>query len=630
MPIRRKGLITVPDFEPLFELKPNIYKVTCPVLLQSGALFCVEPEEEEGETRTYAALTFRNIDDRAITALYVDLHAFDKANQEMEVIRDHRYLVPVAGRDETFGEDVELPVGAAATSFSVAIKRVEFEGEDIWTGSASFLFENVPERKTLEEALEDEALLEQYRRDYRETMSEAGKGDAIYVPETYKDLWLCTCGGVNHTGEERCFNCGAAFGPQLELFEDREKLAENLEAYIKAEEEKAEQARLEAERKAEEERRAAEEAARKAEEERLAEEARIRRKKRNFKIFLWVSIPLVILAILFVIALITYLIPQNKYEEAEAMAANGQYDEAVAAFAALEDFGDSAARIPQVKYQKGEYLLETEKFDEAVAVFEEVIEQEGAEEQITEAKYRKAVKTLEAKAYTDALRQFELLGDYKECAEHIALCYFELGMKAVDEDDLETATAYYEKVNDKQKTEMQSAFCDKGVAFYEAGEEARALEYFTLVTEEELLPKIDAAYYAQGLKLMEAKEYDAAMEIFTKLGEFEDCPVQIQKIHYIKAEEAAAAGEYETALAEYEAAGDYKDVTKKVRNLTYDHGVALLNAGRVVDAYETLYTIRNYFPAYELLVSNPQFHRYVYDKNIGPNPNFEKLVIEFE
>ena len=104
----------LPDFEPLFEIKPNIYKETCPVLLQSGALYCVEPEEDEAESRTYATLTFRNLDNRAVTALYIDLHVFDKANNETEVIRDHRYLVPVAGRDETFGEDVELPVGANA------------------------------------------------------------------------------------------------------------------------------------------------------------------------------------------------------------------------------------------------------------------------------------------------------------------------------------------------------------------------------------------------------------------------------------------------------------------------------------------------------------------------------------
>ena len=42
----------------------------------------------------------------------------------------------------------------------------------------------------------------QYRRDYNTSMSEAGKGEAVYVPDTYKDLWLCTCGELNRSGED--------------------------------------------------------------------------------------------------------------------------------------------------------------------------------------------------------------------------------------------------------------------------------------------------------------------------------------------------------------------------------------------------------------------------------------------
>ena len=618
----------MPDFEPIFELKANLYKETCPVILEGGALYFVEPEEEEGEPRAFATVTFRNIDDRAVTALYLDLHVFDKANNEIEVIRDHRYLVPVAGRHETFGDDVELPVSLSANSFSAAIKRVEFEGEDIWNGSASFLFEYIPERNTLETAIEDEALLEQYRRDFSETMSEAGKGDAVYVPDTYKDLWLCACGGVNHEGEEKCSLCGAAYEPQRALFDNPEQLQENLEAYIKAEEEKAEQARLEAERKAEEERRAAEEAERKAEEERLAAEERARRKKRNQKIFMWVSIPLLILAILFVVALITYLIPQSKYEEAEAMLSNQQFDEAVEAFAALEDFKDSAERIPGVKYEKGVYLLEGEKFDEAIAVFEEVIEVEGAEAQITEAKYGKALKALEAKAYVDALQQFEALDGYKECAEKMEICHFELGLKDIAEDALEAALVHYEQTNDQQKAELQALFCETGIMHYRADNEPRALQYFEHVTEESLLPKIDAVYYEKAVSLFDAGELDAAMAMFTELGDFEDSAAKILDIHYLKAEAAAAEYDYETALSEYAFVADREGVAVKVRNIKYDYGVWLLNQGRVLDSYNMLYSIKTYTPAYMLLIRHSQFHIHIYDKGVGPNPNFEALVLE--
>lgn len=619
----------MPDFEPIFELKANLYKETCPVLLQSGALYTVEPEEEEGEPRAFATVTFRNIDDRAITALYLDLHVFDKANNEIEAIRDRRYLVPVAGRHETFGEDVELPVSTSANSFSVAIKRVEFEGEDIWSGSASFLFDYIPERTTLEEAFsEEEDLLKQYRRDYAESMTEAGKGEALYVPEIYKDLWLCTCGCVNHEGEERCSLCGASYEPQRALFDDREQLSENLAAYIKAEEEKAEQARLEAERKAEEERRAAEEAERKAEEERLAAEARARRKKRNRKIFMWVSIPLLILIVLTAVAFVTYLIPQGKYEDAEAMLANQQFDEAVEAFAALDGFKDSTERIPGVKYEKGVYLLEGEQFDEAIAVFEEVIEVEGAEAQIIEAKYGKALKTLEAKAYTEALEQFAELDGYKECAEKMEICHFELGLKAVSEDALDEALMHYEAVSDEQQAQLQAVFCDAGIEHYKADNEPRALDYFKYVTEESLLPKIDAVYYEKALALFDAGELDAAMAMFTELNGFEESEEKILDIHYLKAEAAAAEYDYETALAEYEYVADREGVYEKVRSIKYDYGVWLLNEGRVTDSYNMLYSIKNYTPAYMLLIRHSQFHIHIYDKGVGPNPNFEQLVLE--
>lgn len=620
----------MPDFEPLFELKENLYKETCPVLLQSGILVCLEPEEEGAEPQTVARLTFRNIDSRAITALYLDLHVFDKANKETEVIRDRRYLVPVAGRDETFGEDMEIAVGPAANSFSVAIRKIEFEGEDIWNGSASFLYENIPPRSMLADAIEDKKLLAQFRRDYRTTMSEAGKGEAVYVPETYKDLWLCTCGEVNREGEERCYHCGAAFEPQRELFENEEMLAEHLAAYEQAKAEEAEKARLEAERLAEEARLAAEEAARKAEEERLAAEERVRRRKHNFKVFLWISIPTLIAAAIFVVVLITYLIPQHKYDEAAAMLENHQFDEAVAAFAELEDFSDSAARIPEAKYRKGQYLLEKEQFDEAVLAFESVLEYEDAEVMITECKYRKALQTLESGAYTDALQQLEALHEYAETGAKMELCHFELGMQAVKEDDLKTALQHYKEVNEEHITEMQNAFCDKGIEIYEAGDEPHALEYFARVTEEELLPKIDAAYYNTAMKRIEAGSYDEAMEILTKLGEYEDCPTQILKIHYLKGQAAEAEKDYVLALEEYTAAGEYEDAASKIRDLTYAYGVQLLNQGKVVDSYRTLYPIRNYFPVYKLLVETSAYYRYVYDRNVGPNPNHEKLEIVFE
>ena len=774
------------DFEPFFELK-NQYRESCPVLLQSGALYreesTVSAEAEEIETaeatlpaeqeeaaspRTFLRLAFRNIDPRAVTSVYVDIHIFDKATNELAVVRDRRYLVPILGRDAVFGADEEIDVDDAAYSFSVAIKKVQFEGEDVfWNGSASLLFENLPEQAKIADVMEDEDLRAQYQRDFTEmaedkeaaaqfapqeykdlwmcacgevnhkdeekcaacgaeygpqhalfedeeklkenleayNKAEAEKAEAariaaekkaaeekaaaeaaarkaaeekaaaeeaarkkrlhrkiflsisiplavliaafvvvliVYIipqyqrdftemaedkeaaaqfaPQEYKDLWMCACGEVNHKDEEKCAACGAEYGPQHALFEDEEKLKENLEAYNKAEAEKAEAARIAAEKKAAEEKAAAEAAARKAAEEKAAAEEAARKKRLHRKIFLSISIPLAVLIAAFVVVLIVYIIPQNHYNDAAALLEAGKYDEAITAFTALDGYSDSAARITEAEYKKACDLLENEKFAEAIEAFTALGDYEDSKDRITEAEYRRAVKTFESGAYEDALNLLEPLKDYKDAAEKIETCHYELGMKALEADNLKSAAAHFKEVNAEQNKKMQAAFCDKGIAFYEKGDEEKALTYFEYVTDKDFLPKIDAAYYAQALKLVEDGEYDKATEIFTKLGEYEDCPTQLLRIHALKAEQYYNNADYENAIAEFKAAGDYGDAASRVTEATYRLGAQQLANGEVRKAYDTLYPIRSYDPAYMLLVSNSQFYIQIYDVGAGPNP----------
>lgn len=626
------------DFEPFFELK-NQYRESCPVLLQSGALYREEltasAEAEETETaeatlpaeqeetaspRTFLRLAFRNIDPRAVTSVYVDIHIFDKATNELAVVRDRRYLVPILGRDAVFGADEEIDVDDAAYSFSVAIKKVQFEGEDVlWNGSASLLFENLPEQAKIADVMEDEDLRAQYQRDFTE-MAEDKEAAAQFVPQEYKDLWMCACGEVNHKDEEKCAACGAEYGPQHALFEDEEKLKENLEAYNKAEAEKAEAARIAAEKKAAEEKAAAEAAARKAAEEKAAAEEAARKKRLHRKIFLSVSIPLAVLIAAFVVVLIVYIIPQNHYNDAAALLEAGKYDEAITAFTALDGYSDSAARITEAEYKKACDLLENEKFAEAIEAFTALGDYEDSKDRITEAEYRRAVKTFESGAYEDALNLLEPLKDYKDAAEKIETCHYELGMKALEADNLKSAAAHFKEVNAEQNKKMQAAFCDKGIAFYEKGDEEKALTYFEYVTDKDLLPKVDAAYYAQALKLVEDGEYDKATEIFTKLGEYEDCPTQLLRIHALKAEQYYNNADYENAIAEFKAAGDYGDAASRITEATYRLGAQQLANGEVRKAYDTLYPIRSYDPAYMLLVSNSQFYIQIYDVGAGPNP----------
>ncbi|MEE3404519.1 MAG: hypothetical protein VZR73_10590, partial [Acutalibacteraceae bacterium] len=59
-------------------------------------------------------------------------------------------------------------------------------------------------------------------------------------------------------------------------------------------------------------------------------------------------------------------------DNAEALLAAGQYEEAISAFEALNGYKDSAERPLQIQYTIAEQLLESGKAQEALAAFEDI------------------------------------------------------------------------------------------------------------------------------------------------------------------------------------------------------------------------------------------------------------------
>ena len=192
-------------------------------------------------------------------------------------------------------------------------------------------------------------------------------------------------------------------------------------------------------------------------------------------------------------------------------------------------------------------------------------------------------------------------------------------MKALEADNLKSAAAHFKEVNAEQNKKMQAAFCDKGIAFYEKGDEEKALTYFEYVTDKDLLPKIDAAYYAQALKLVEDGEYDKATEIFTKLGEYEDCPTQLLRIHALKAEQYYNNADYENAIAEFKPPAITATLPPaSQKRLTVSARSSLQTARCAKLRYALSHPQLR--PRYMLLVSNSQFYIQIYDVGAGPNP----------
>lgn len=637
----------------IFTLPEKLYSEGCPVYIKSGVLL----RDEETESLS-AKLIIQNINPEKIISLSVDLHIFDRANNEIEVIRDHTYSGINAERDELIGEDELINIiTTKGTSFSVAVKRIGYDDEQFFTGSASLLYQCITADQTLEESYESKELEEQYSREFCEELAKSDAHPAHYVPFFYKDLWGCACGAVNHISEDKCHLCSASLDAQTDLFDNKVKIVADLEAHKKALAEKAEQERLEAERKAAEAAAAKAEAERLAAEEKARQEAKARRRKRAIKLSLAIGIPLAIAIVIFLIVLFTWIMPSARYASADNLLKSGDYSSAVTAFEELGPFSDSRNKAEEAKFLLASSMVESKDYDGAIALLDEIKDYEGAGDKRNEAIFLKAKALVDSKDYDGAISLLDSIADYEGAAELSSQCYFEKASAALERDDFDSASEFLSKTSGTWSEQLQEKFCDKGIELYKTKNEEEAAKYLELITDEEQLKKVDAAYYERAKSLFDEKDYAAAGELFTELGDYEDSASWLQEIDYAQGEDAFTAGNFEEAKSFYTAVGDYKDSADKlkqcdygiarntmnsgdyqkaielftaldgysdsatqIQECTYQLGMQQYNNGQYVDSYNTLIAISDYSPAYIQLITKSEYYIYVYDAGLGTNP----------
>lgn len=189
-----------------------------------------------------------------------------------------------------------------------------------------------------------------------------------------------------------------------------------------------------------------------------------------------IVVPIVVVVIAFLVVLTKVIIPNGKYNDAIALMEAGQYEEAIAAFDAMDGYKDSAEKIEECKtgilddsynasivlmdageyeqavegfellaehdfkdsaamvemcktaildrkYEEGNALMASGQYEEAIAVFEAVDEYENSADSIVECRYRQAVEQMEAGKTIEAYEAFVALVDYKDSAEKAESLY---------------------------------------------------------------------------------------------------------------------------------------------------------------------------------------------------------------
>lgn len=110
--------------------------------------------------------------------------------------------------------------------------------------------------------------------------------------------------------------------------------------------------------------------------------------------------------------------------------------------------------------------------------------------------------------------------------------------------------------------------------------------------------------YNNAVTLMDAKQYDDAIDIFEELDGFKDSKAQIEKCNkaildekYDKAIAFIEAGEYEKGYNILTVLGQYRDADAIMKQSKYELGIAYIEAGEYTKGYNLLTEVGNYLDA---------------------------------
>ncbi len=360
----------------LFSLPQNLYTEDAPVLVAAGALL-----KDNQTGKVLAQLKIQSITEKTIKAAKVQITPFDTVGNPLDGTTEKEFLDLSICRDDTFGQKTPVFLPNASTrGFAVRVTEIAFADNVVWQDNGCE-WKPLTVQSKLIDKLKDPELVKQYQLSFGAASQ--------FIPAKERDLWICSCGHINHAGEEACTVCGVAL-----------QALRNVD--FKA---------LQAEKQA----RLVEEAKQAQEEEKKANAT-----KKKAIITAAIAIPLAIMLIVFGVWFTKYSKTKVYYNEALSLAESGYEEQAIEMLESIEDFKDSSKQIKQIRYQLANTLYQKKEYDKAIELFESLADYEDSVQMV---KYVNAEKLLFEQKYQEAIPAYKELGDFKESTDRVNSIY---------------------------------------------------------------------------------------------------------------------------------------------------------------------------------------------------------------
>ncbi len=178
----------------LFNLQQCLYSESSPVIITTGTLL-----KDNQSGKVLVQLKLQNVSDKAIKAVTVSIVPLDTAGRPLGNPVSYQYLDLNAQRGDNFAQKSPVVLPDASTrAFSVTVEEVIFADNSVWNGSGK-IWEAIESPKSLDE-LGDAELIKQFKLKYG--------AESKNMLSEQKDIWFCTCGCMNYSGEAECRRCG--------------------------------------------------------------------------------------------------------------------------------------------------------------------------------------------------------------------------------------------------------------------------------------------------------------------------------------------------------------------------------------------------------------------------------------
>ena len=319
---------------------------------------------------------------------------------------------------------------------------------------------------------------------------------------------------------------------------------------------------------------------------------------------------------------------QDKYEKANELKAQKQYDEARKLFITLGEYEDSSKQIQDCTYLEATDLLDEKKYDEAATLFSG-LDYKDSSALALECSYRKAMDLAAERKYDDAAQILTSLNYYKDSKEQLERLkadelfdngdlagawqiyyeldkncrthqkeyeeYFEAAEKLREEGLYDNARKIYSMLGTYSGADELVTQCllDKAKQYEKENHYTEALAVYDSIQDQD---RIDACHYQYGLYLQNNSRYKAAALQFAKCPDYKDSSEQFfqtgimayqngdlkealdilrddniheesAKIIYEIAATASQQQEYELAISAYDCINNYQDAgQERIRN----------------------------------------------------------------